>query len=278
MVNPWLGMSLVALVFVALMGGLRVYRRSRPTDPEMTRKVLHVGMGLVTLPLPWLFAASWPVLLLAALFALFLTTLRVSRSLRRIFGGVIDGVTRDSVGEICFPVAVGVVFLLSAGNGLLFCIPMLILALADAAAALVGTRYGRLRYATTDGHKSVEGSVAFLVVAFLGTHTPLLLFSDTDGPESLIIALTLGLLVTLLEAIAWRGLDNLFVPLGACLLLKLFLGLDLIALEACLALTIVLVFASLLLCRPRSTLGQGDSAAHAGFPARLRSLAGGLGR
>jgi phytol kinase len=278
MVNPWLGMSLVAMVFAALMGGLRACRRSRPIDPETTRKLLHVGMGLVTLPLPWLFAATWPVLLLAALFTLFLTALRVSRSLRRIFGGVIDGVTRDSVGEICFPVAVGVVFLLSAGDGLLFCIPMLILAQADAAAALVGARYGRLRYATADGHKSVEGSVAFLVVAFLSIHTPLLLFSDTDGPESLLIALTLGLLVTLLEAIAWRGLDNLFVPLGAFFFLKLFLRLELMALETCLALTIVLVFALLLLCRPRVALGQGGSAAHAGFPARLRSLAGGLGR
>ncbi len=278
MVNPWLGMGLVGMVFAGLMVGLREYRRSRATDPELIRKLLHVGMGLVTLTLPWLFVATWPVLLLATAFTCFLIALRFSPALRRLLGGVIDGVARDSLGEICFPVAVGVAFLLSAGDPILFSIPMLLLALADAAAALVGARYGTLRYATADGHKSLEGSLAFLVVAFLCTHITLLLFTDTGVPESLVIALALALLAMLLEAVAWRGLDNLFVPLGACFLLKVFLRLELMALEASLALAALLVVSSLLFCHPRAALGQGGSAPQAGLPGKLDSLTGGLGR
>jgi len=255
MVNPWLGMSLVVSIFAVLMVGLNAYRRWRSKNPELVRKLLHIGMGLVTLTLPWLFAATWPVLLLTVVFTFFLIALRLSQPLQRLLGGVIDGVARQSMGEIYFPVAGGLVFLLSAGDPITFCIPMLILALADAGAALIGQRYGTLRYVTGDGEKSVEGSATFTIVAFLSTQIPLLLFTSTGRAESLVIALTLALLVMLLEAIAWRGLDNLFIPLGAFFLLKSFLRMDLTALVVCLGIAVALVMLSVLF-RPRRAIAR----------------------
>jgi phytol kinase len=159
------------------------------------------------------------------------------------------------MGEIYFPVAVGLVFLLSAGDPITFCIPMLILALADAGAALIGQRYGTLRYAAGDGEKSLEGSAAFLIIAFLSTQIPLLLFTSTGRAESLIIAVTLALLVMLLEAVAWRGLDNLFIPLGAYFLLKSFLRMDLTVLVVCLGIAVALVMLSVLF-RPRRAIAR----------------------
>ena len=132
---------------------------------------------------------------------------------------------------------------------------MLTLALADAGAALIGKRYGTLHYVTGDGEKTVEGSAAFLIVALLSTQVPLLLFTGTGRAESLVIALTLALLVMLLEAIAWRGLDNLFIPLGAFFLLKSFLRMDLTALVVCLGIAVVLVMLSALF-RPRRAIAR----------------------
>lgn len=255
MVNPWLGMCLVVSIFGVLMVGLNAYRRWRSEDPELVRKLLHIGMGLVTLTFPWLFAAIWPVLLLTVVFTFFLIGLRLSRPLQQLLGGVIDGVARQSMGEIYFPVAVGLVFLLSAGDPITFCIPMLILALADAGAALIGQRYGTLRYAAGDGEKSLEGSAAFLIIAFLSTQIPLLLFTSTGRAESVVIALTLALLVMLLEAVAWRGLDNLFIPLGAFFLLKSFLRMDLTAVVVCLGIAVALVMLSVLF-RPRRAIAR----------------------
>ncbi len=248
MLNPWLSMCLVVSSFAVMMAGLRAYRRSHSMDPELVRKLLHVGMGLVTLSLPWLFATAWPVLVLTVAFTCFLTSLRLSRRLRQLFGGVIDGVARQSIGEIYFPLAVGSLFLLSGGDPLTYCTPLLILALADTAAALIGERYGRLRYATVDGEKSIEGSIAFLIVAFFCTQIMILVLADTGRAESLVISLTTALLLTLLEAIAWRGLDNLFVPLGAFLLLKTFLGMDVAALVVHLAIAVTLATFSLIFC------------------------------
>ena len=98
------------------------------------------------------------------------------------------------------------------------------LTLADAVAALVGVRYGQLRYQTSDGIKSLEGSLAFFLVAFFSAHLPLLLLTDTGRAEAVLIATILALLVMMLECVAWRGLDNLFIPLGAHAFLRLYLG------------------------------------------------------
>jgi phytol kinase len=118
---------------------------------------------------------------------------------------------------------------------------MLTLTLADTVAALIGVAYGQNKYGTTGEMKSVEGSLAFFIVAFLSTGVPLLLFTDTGRAEAILIGMTFGALVMLLEAIAWRGLDNLFIPFGGFLLLRAYLQLDPTALLARFVATVALL-------------------------------------
>ncbi|GAB4453149.1 MAG: hypothetical protein OHK0029_05360 [Armatimonadaceae bacterium] len=259
---PVVAMALVAAVLGALLLGLRSLRGR--VHPEIVRKLLHVGMGLVTLSFPWLFSASWPVWVLAAGASLLLLLLKrgnraggaAGNALRAQLGGVVDGVQRESLGEIYFPLAVAVLFFLTRGNPVAFIVPMLLLTLSDAVAALIGVRYGALRYTTDEGQKSWEGSIAFFVTAFLSVHIPLLLFTDIGRAECLYIALILGLLVMLLEAVAWAGLDNLLVPLGGYMLLRSFWDLDAPSLGIRLAITLGLVIFALW-WRSRTTLNHG---------------------
>ena len=139
-------------------------------------------------------------------------------------GRVVDGVERTTFGELYFPAAVAIVFWLAQGQSpLLFCVPMLVLTLADATGALIGMRYGLTRF--TGGPKSLEGSLAVAMVAFFCVHVPLLLWSAVGRVETLLIAASLALLVMLLEGSAWRGLDNLFLPIGGFFLLRAYLPL-----------------------------------------------------
>ena len=255
MVPPWAGIALILCALSALMAGANVFQRRCAPHPEVVRKLLHLGMGLLSLSLSWLFTSPWPVLVFVALTVLGMLVLRISTPLRTQLGRVIHGVPRPSLGEVYFPLSVGVIFFLSRGDPFLFGIPILVLALADAVAALVGIRYGQLRYATAEGDKSAEGSLAFFTVAFLSTHIPLLLFTGTGRAESLLIALTLGLLVMLLEAVSWSGLDNLFIPLGGFILLKTYLTMDVPHLAARLGVTVILV-AFVLFWRRRTTLND----------------------
>jgi phytol kinase len=255
-VNPWLAMAVELAVLVGLMVALRVIQRRGGISAESSRKLYHISGGLTTLSFPWVFTSPWPVVALTAITIPTLLTLKYVRALKGNLGAVLYSVERKSFGEVYFPLSVCLLFILADGNALLYSIPILILAFADTVAAVIGVRYGRMVYETTDGHKSTEGSAAFFVVAFLSVLVPLLLFSDTGRVEVLGISVVLGLLVMMAEAIAWRGLDNLFIPLSSFFLLKTLLRLDARALLVELLVTAVLSGIAFF-WRSRTTLNGG---------------------
>jgi hypothetical protein len=134
----------------------------------------------------------------------------------------VTGVERHSRGEIYHPIAIALLFLIAHRQPIFYVVSLWTLVIADAAAALFGRSYGRHTYTVQDDRKSLEGSVVFLFVAFLGIHVPLLLFTDIGRGASVVVALQLALLVTCFEAISMRGADNLVLPLATYyLLLKL---------------------------------------------------------
>ena len=222
----FLAITAVLAALSALVAGLKLAEKSGRVHPEVLRKGLHIGTGLVALPLPWIFDRVWPVVVLAIIACSLIFAARSIPWLRRGIGAVLGSVGRESLGEIYFPIAVTVLFILSQGSWLLFVVPILMLTLADGTAALVGIRYGQVRLMTSEGRKSLEGSIAFFMVAFLSVQLPLLLFTDTGRVETILIATILAFLVVALESIAWRGLDNLFIPLGAYAFLHAYLGED----------------------------------------------------
>lgn len=216
-------MAFVLAELGLLMGGLKLLERTGRVHPEVLRKLLHVAMGVTVLSFPWLFTQRWPVLVMAGLATMGLLVMHLVPALRLSVGTVVSGVKRASLGDVYFPITVGVLWVLSRGDVLLFSVPVLVLTLADATAALVGVRYGSVHYSTHDGRKSAEGSFAFFLVAFLSVHVPVLLATDTGRIESLMLGVIVGLLVMLLESVSWRGVDNLLVPLGTYTFLVLYL-------------------------------------------------------
>lgn len=232
MLSPTLSILLVLVLLGSIFGGLWLAQQQLSLSSEAPRKGAHVLMGGVTVSFPWVFDAAWPVVVVCSVIIALFLVLRAVPALRDGPGAVLHRVQRESWGEICYPAAVMLLFVLADGDPLLYGVPMLVLTLADPMAALVGQRYGTAHYRTHDGAKSGEGSLGFFFVAFLCTHVPLLLTSATGRLESLLIGLIVGFVVMLLEAIAWRGLDNLFVPLGSYALLATLLAMDAYALAA----------------------------------------------
>lgn len=213
MMHPLSGILLI-LLLLGLMFGLVRYLA---LPPELSRKSVHVTLGLACLSFPWLFNHFLPVGLLCAISVGCLLWLRKKQG---GFNSVLHGVQRESWGELCFPVAVAVLFLLMEEPVRDFLIPVLLLTLADAVGALIGVRYGQAKYSTDEGFKSLEGSLAFFLTAFLCTHICLLLGTETGRAESLLIAAIIGLLVMLIEGISRKGMDNLWIPLVSYLLVN----------------------------------------------------------
>lgn len=254
----WLKIGLVLLAAISLMAGLAYYQKRTIVHAEWIRKLMHVGSGLIALTLPWLFAEVWPVVVLTVLAMGAMVAVRRLRRLRGNLGQVTGAVMRASLGEVMFPLGAGTIFVLADGDKLLYSIPILILTFADSSAALIGIFYGTLRYTTSDGAKTLEGSLAFFQTAFLSTLAPLLIFSDVGRTETLLIALLMGVLSMLFDAMAWWGLDNFLIPVFSFLLLRTFVTLDATTLAIQLLVTLGMIFAALY-WRKRTTLN--DSAA-----------------
>jgi phytol kinase len=207
-------MAIVAAMFLTIFLIAELWTRARTPEPELTRKFVHFAGGLVAMSFPWLFASHVSVLLLAIAFVLVLVV-----GHRTGLVTSVHGVARRSYGELYFPLAIYLLFLVAHRQPLFYAVALSALVVSDALAAVLGRAYGRRLYQVEGDRRSWEGSTVFFLVTFLGVQLPLLLLTPLDRLHVVLIAFQVALLVTAFEAISLHGSDNLFIPLGTYFLL-----------------------------------------------------------
>ena len=211
--------AIIAVCFTGLIVAAELWKAFRNPPREWTRKLVHFGGGIVCLSLPFVIHSHWVVLVLAAgMAAIFMVSKRM-QLLKSI-----HGVDRPTAGTEFYPVVIYLLFVLCRSVEWKFLICVLVLAVSDSAASLVGKRFGRLRFAIEDECKSVEGSAAFFAVTFAVVFVPLLIWEPLGNVPTatwhyVLAASLIGLLVMCVELISLRGMDNLWVPLGTLLVL-----------------------------------------------------------
>jgi phytol kinase len=218
------GMIVILAAGVGMLAGLNAYHVRRPQNPEVARKLLHIAIGLLALTLPWVFDSVWPVILLVGAGMIILCGIRLSCFLRRYLGGSIDGVDRNSYGDLCFLLAIILLFVAARDRTVLYYVPIAILTFADSGAALVGIPHGRRSYPALGGIKSIEGSAVFFTIALLCAGALLPAFSEQGAFETFFMATALALATTFLEGLSGKGFDNLTIPVGAFFLLQAMAG------------------------------------------------------
>ena len=209
--------GLLSVGFVLLIALAELWRISRSPPAEYTRKLVHCGGGMVALAMPFCIGSHWVVLGMAgAMAGVFL--------LSRHWGLLpsLHAVERTTRGIEYYPVAIYGLYLMSHSQPWKYVICLLVLAVGDALAALVGKRFGRVRYEVDGNHKSLEGSTVFFLVTLLVVAVPLLVWPDPTIPSAmhcLLAAVLTAALATGFELIALDGRDNLWLPLGVCIVL-----------------------------------------------------------
>lgn len=206
--------AVAAGLLLAILTLAEVLRRHRLANAEATRKLVHALSGLEATAFPWLFASAWGVLALAGSYALLMALTRRIGALPSV-----HGVRRRTAGGLYYPLAVGLLFTFVGHRPEVYVSAILVLALADPAAALVGRPWGRTRYHLFGSTRSIEGSLAFGLCALACLHLSLGLLTSL-GPRALLLwSLHGAVLATGLEALSPRGSDNLTIPLGCGLAL-----------------------------------------------------------
>lgn len=185
---------------------------------ERARKFIHILAGV------WM--AFWPFYLpfdgIFVLSCMAVTVLIYSR-ITRLFSAIY-AVKRTTYGEIFFALALLICAYLGQENWI-FTISILLLAVADGGAAVVGRLWGNsnsyMLFGTENLRKSVAGTVAFLVLAYISVGVGYVVGGEEVLSNNLLIAfLVLPISATIIENIMPYGLDNLFTPLFATLLLN----------------------------------------------------------
>lgn len=221
-----LNLALLAGSVALLMGVIAAVRYAGDRfgwHAEVSRKTIHVAIGLYAMALPLLFDAQWPVVALLLIALALMGWLRLPQVRTSGLGKAIHAVERRSLGDIWLALAIGFVFLQSGGEYIFYALPLAIITLSDTAAALTGSAYGRRRFAVEDGVKSWEGVVAFFMVSVIVAMSMLLLLTDAPRVNVVVLAFAIAGFGAIVEAVSWRGLDNLFVPIGLQFFIKGYL-------------------------------------------------------
>ncbi|NNE81361.1 MAG: hypothetical protein HKN18_13930 [Silicimonas sp.] len=213
-----IALALVSVgVLLGLMALVKKLAEARGINAEVQRKLVHIGTGLYALGLPWLFPDRWPIYMLIGMTLLVMLFLRLPGSK---LGHTLHGVERQSYGDLLLAVSVGLCLFLAGDRLFLYVLPIAVLTLADAAAALAGSTYGTRFFQIEEGQKSIEGSVVFFVVTLLISVLCLLVMTPFAPVNIVVLSLMVAAFGTLVEAASWRGYDNLFLPMGLLIFLS----------------------------------------------------------
>lgn len=211
--NTWMTLVLPPLLLMPAMGLISRIETRHGLGAEAKRKLLHVGAGLASLGLPAVF--DDPVRVFAGLMLVTTWMLAVRRSagLRHRFGGVLHDLERRSWGEMLFALSLAWLLITAHDTPLHYILPVLVLSLADAAAALVGRAVPLHPLGGPAKGKTLSGCAAFFGVAWLVGAATLTTIAALPPAQAAAMAALVAFNATVAEAVSHRGLDNLTVPL-----------------------------------------------------------------
>jgi len=212
---------LVSLAVLLIFNEIN-YRRLK-VKGEISRKFAHFATTLCTIPLPYVFSSHWYILILAIIFSSLLFFTQKGHLLQSI-----HDIERKSMGSFLLPISIYVTFFIAEfyGSKLMFILPILILAISDPMAAIIGMsmkKYNhRIKILGVKTQKSIFGSGAFFISSLLICLTALYFNRRTFDETTIIVSLIVALVSTIGEIFSWRGSDNLSIPISVILVLLLF--------------------------------------------------------
>lgn len=216
--NEWIWFSLFFAGLISLIFLSGFFRNKNWISPETSRKTVHIISGLSIFFSPFFFQTKFPVITLALIFVVFNFI-----AVRKNWFSETTETKRHLYGTVYFPISIAVLaYFYWETQVFIFQVSMLILALGDSVAAMVGknTRDKR-EYVLYQSAKTIEGSSAMFLVSFvcvLGCGFYHIL-PEIPILHLFLISTIIAFFATLSEALFDGGLDNLFIPLVTALFL-----------------------------------------------------------
>lgn len=214
---------LYIFAFLVILGLSELLHKKMKISAEYTRKISHFTSALTSLSFVYAFQSHWFVLVLA-IFSFFLLYIG---KLKNAFKSI-ENVSRPTLGSYLLPVGIYISFAISdfSNNRILFILPILILAISDTAAGIIGILYqekGRniSVFGRTPG-KTFAGTFTFLISTLIISYATFMAFGY-DFPKILILTICISVATTITEFVSPYGSDNLTIPIVGSFILAIVL-------------------------------------------------------
>lgn len=207
------------LLFILMVICLEFIQKKKNVQGETTRKMGHFILGCILIMQPYVFSHIVFPIILSIIISIIIYIFSITNNL-----SCADNVTRKTHGTYLYPIGLLITLLFSYKiNRIdLFYQASLILIISDIASAIIG-KYSinnKLKYGYKINnkifalfHKTLYGSLTF----FVFTAIILTVFYI----DNIALVLSVSLLVTIVEFISTKGLDNLTIPISASVFLYL---------------------------------------------------------
>lgn len=217
--NIW-GLVLSYILVFLIIGISTALQKFKVLGDEGARKFIHIGVSNWWI-LAWVFFqgenALWYAIVPPITFILlnyYSYKTNLIKSMERSGNG--------NLGTVYFPISLLILVIFTFGvinRPEIGAVGILVLGYGDGLAAVVGKAYGKRKLVN---NKSLEGSLTMLFVSFVVV-LAILLVAGVSLVSTLIAAVVVSILSTLIELYTPKGLDNLTVPLFSSLIVYVLL-------------------------------------------------------
>ena len=181
-------------------------------SPFIVRKIAHIFCGLVFASIPIYLNEVYALLICIVLVFIVIASWYI-----RIFNKL-ENTHKHNYGTIFFPLGfILPIILFWKINPYIISVSALILGFSDALAALIGKRFGKLKYKFIET-KTVEGSITFFILSLVIFIISFSIFSKLFIDISIIriLIFSIGaLILSIIEGLSAKGTDNFFIPLAS---------------------------------------------------------------
>ena len=141
----------------------------------------------------------------------------------------IHDIDRESLGSYLLPVAIYLTFLVSdlMDNRLLFILPILVLAICDPIAGILGINLQQYNHKIKIFNRKLQktwlGSLSFFVSCLIISIIALYFNLQNFTLKTFWLAVVIATVSTVTEMLSWRGTDNLVIPMSVLIVLLIML-------------------------------------------------------
>ena len=200
------------VVYVYVIAIFIIAEKVLKSRPEFSRKFLHIMVGNMIFAMPF-FSNPWVMIIGLTLPASIGTFLLTEYSPIKIENSMTE--SGHALG-LFFYSAIWTVLLVIFGAHLwIVALAIVPLVYGDGFAALIGIKFGKVKFSVFGSTKSLEGSLSMFVVTTVMSVFVWMVFTSIgySMPEfNLVNIILISAVATLCEAFSYGGIDNLTVP------------------------------------------------------------------